>query len=519
MHAVGVANDVGCDYASGMSDAGNSSDYQRFCQLLDARHACIAIITAEESEAIALVARAAIDRGTSVRCWSYTHGVHDALVEQSDGVADTQHPAAGLYHLITKPQSGIIMLLDMVGHLDGPKAVRLLRDLIETQRRIRGHVVLIDHSEKLPGIIASMSTRFELSLPDDAELKKIVADVVRREHREGGRIDTRVHASTLETIVRNLRGLTRRHAEQIITEVLLRDRRLTDGDVSDVLAHKRRVLHRDGLLEYVESPASLEQIAGMRGLKRWLGERTLTLGPELESVGLQAPRGVLMLGVPGAGKSLSAKAVASAWQRPLLRLDPSVLYDRYIGESERRLREALQQAEAMSPLVLWIDEIEKGFASAASQSVDGGLSQRMFGSLLTWMQEHRAPVFLFATANNIEALPPELLRKGRFDEIFFVDLPTAEVREAVFRIHLSRRNQDVGKFDLPALVEASEGFTGAEIEQAIISALHRALAGKKRLTTAGLLEAVRNSPPLAVTAAERISKLREWARGRCVAAD
>jgi len=226
-----------------------------------------------------------------------------------------------------------------------------------------------------------------------------------------------------------------------------------------------------------------------------------------------------MLGVQGAGKSLCAKAIATAWHQPLLRMDPSTLYASYIGESERNLRQALRQTEAMSPVVLWIDEIEKGFASAASQSTDGGLSKRMFGTLLTWMQEHEAPVFVVATANDIEALPPELLRKGRFDEIFFVDLPTEPVRRDIFAIHLKKRRRDPQQFDLQALARTSEGYSGAEIEQAIISALHEAYADNAELDTGRILTALRTSPPLSVTMAETVQCLRAWSKGRCVPVD
>jgi SpoVK/Ycf46/Vps4 family AAA+-type ATPase len=226
-----------------------------------------------------------------------------------------------------------------------------------------------------------------------------------------------------------------------------------------------------------------------------------------------------MLGVQGAGKSLCAKAIATAWHRPLLRLDVGNLYDQFIGQSERRLREALKQAETMAPNILWIDEIEKAFASAASRNTDGGLSRRMFGSLLTWMQEHVAPVFLVATANDIEALPPELLRKGRFDEIFFVDLPTRDIRRDIFAIHLKKRNRQPQQFDLDRLADASHGFSGAEIEQAILSALHDAYDRESELTNDLLLNAVTTSPPLSVTMAERIDELRQWARTRCVPAD
>jgi SpoVK/Ycf46/Vps4 family AAA+-type ATPase len=226
-----------------------------------------------------------------------------------------------------------------------------------------------------------------------------------------------------------------------------------------------------------------------------------------------------MLGVQGAGKSLCAKAIATAWQRPLLRMDVGALYDRYVGESERRLRDALEQAEQMAPLILWIDEIEKAFASAASRSTDGGLSQRMFGSLLTWMQEHEEPVFLVATANDIEALPPELLRKGRFDEIFFVDLPKKATRRQIFAIHLKKRQRDPEAFDLDALAAAADGFSGAEIEQAVIAALHEAFFEKQDLRTEHVLGALQSSPPLSVTMAERVAALRAWAEERCVPAD
>lgn len=221
----------------------------------------------------------------------------------------------------------------------------------------------------------------------------------------------------------------------------------------------------------------------------------------------------------GAGKSLCAKAIATAWQQPLLRLDPGNLYHKYIGESERNLRQALKQVEMMAPVVLWIDEIEKAFASAASHSSDGGLSQRMFGTLLTWMQEHPPGVFMAATANNIEALPPKLLRKGRFDEIFFVDLPKANARKDIFKIHLSKRKRDPNQFDLNELAKVSEGYSGSEIEQAIITALHEAFASKSELTTSLIAEALKASPPLTVTMAETVQDLRQWAQGRCVNVD
>jgi SpoVK/Ycf46/Vps4 family AAA+-type ATPase len=269
----------------------------------------------------------------------------------------------------------------------------------------------------------------------------------------------------------------------------------------------------------VQTPLDLSEIGGMACLKEWLKQRKDVFSKEAREFGLTPPKGVLMLGVQGAGKSLCAKAIATAWQQPLLRLDPSTLYNSFIGESEANLRRALLQTEAMAPVILWIDEIEKAFASAASRSADGGLSQRMFGTLLTWLQEHEAPVFVVATANDIEALPPELLRKGRFDEIFFVDLPSAEVRKEIFSIHLSKRSREPEKFDLDALADASDAHSGSEIEQAVISALHTAYADKAELDTDRIVAALKASPPLSATMAEKVQDLRLWAKGRCVCAD
>jgi SpoVK/Ycf46/Vps4 family AAA+-type ATPase len=320
-------------------------------------------------------------------------------------------------------------------------------------------------------------------------------------------------------VLKNLRGLTRRQARQIIIDTVCDDCRFDENDIPVILAQKRKALSGLGLLEYVESPTTLEEVGGLEKLKAWLCQRQNALSDDAMSFGITAPRGVLMLGVQGAGKSLSAKAVATAWRRPLLRMDVGSLYDKYIGQSERQLREALRQAEMMSPIVLWIDEIEKGFASAASESTDGGLSKRMFGALLTWMQEHTAPVFLIATANDIEALPPELLRKGRFDEIFFIDLPNRMARKQIFAIHLKKRGRETEKFDLDALAAASDGFSGAEIEQAIYSALHEAFSAGEELNTSHILRALEESPPLSVTMQEKVEALRDWAKGRCVSAD
>ncbi|GMU22242.1 MAG: ATPase [Phycisphaerae bacterium] len=494
------------------------TDAQRLEQLFHAQHACLSIVTNEEDYALRLVRDAAINLNADLLIWSVIGGVRDGLVADGDPVVETEHPAAGLYHLGSRPGRFLAATLDLAGHLRDERILRLLRDLIARFRETGSHLVLIDHKQDLPDVVWAEATRFEISLPDERELEEIIRDTLRRLHR-ADRITVDINRRGLTTIIRNLRGLTRRQAEQIIIDAVADDRRFDEQDINAILARKRQALQSGGLLEYIEAPVSLDEIGGLRRLKAWLERRREAVGDEAAEFGLGAPRGVLMLGVQGAGKSLCAKAIATAWQRPLLRMDPCALYDRYVGESERRLRDALRQAEAMAPIILWIDEIEKAFASAASRSTDGGLSQRMFGTLLTWMQEHTAPVFLVATANDIEALPPELLRKGRFDEIFFVDLPDQESRRSILAIHLHKRRRDPAVFDLDTLATLSEGYSGAEIEAAVVSALHEAYAAGKQLETSDVAQALRASPPLSVTMAERIADLRTWAAGRCVPAD
>ncbi|HXX93386.1 MAG TPA: AAA family ATPase, partial [Planctomycetota bacterium] len=394
------------------------SDTDRFRRLLEASHACILIQTLDESYATSVIRHATLGQHLQLKAWKNSRGIFDADFADGAALADTEPAAAALYSLMgSDVDRNVIILYDMIEHLSEPRPVRLLRDLIEKVRRKGGAVVLVDSHSELPAALDHETTRFEISLPDEKALGELVREVLSHER---GRLKgpVRLTPSLWTAFLHHLRGLTRQQARQVVLDVISDDGELDEKDLPRVLTRKRQILQKEGLLEFVETPSTLDEIAGMERLKGWLSERKKTLLEEARLYGLVPPRGILMLGVPGSGKSLCAKAVASAWQWPLFRFDPSSLYDKYIGESERHLRETFRQAEAMSPIVLWIDEIEKGFAGAASRSVDGGLSQRMFGSLLTWMQERKAPVFVIATANDIEALPPELLRKGRFDEIF-----------------------------------------------------------------------------------------------------
>lgn len=493
-------------------------DLSQLLALIHARHPSVHIVTAEEPDAIELTTEAARKSNAHLWRWDAVDGLTAPLDPNTPPVEETTHPAAACEWLVLNDVSSIILLIDITDHLQDPRSLRCLRRLITHAAQTGSCVVLLDHADSLPEPIRAWATPFAIDFPDDDEIDRLVRSSLRDAHRSHG-VEIEISNNEYSLVVKNLRGLTRRQCAQIIRDVVSSDRRFDADDLNHILASKRRLLGERGVLEYVESPADLDEIGGMRRLKQWLRERERAFDSKAADFGISPPRGILLLGVQGAGKSLCAKAIATAWKRPLLQLDPGALYDRYIGESERRLREAFAQAEAMAPVVLWIDEIEKGFASAGESSNDGGLSRRMFGSLLTWMQEHRAPVFLVATANDVQSLPPELLRKGRFDEIFFVDLPGVEAREAIFRTHLERRKQDHGVFDLAELVRASEGFSGAEIEQAIVSGLHTAYNGSKKLETAHIVDALRTSPPLSVIMADRIASLRGWAAERCVPAD
>jgi SpoVK/Ycf46/Vps4 family AAA+-type ATPase len=308
-------------------------------------------------------------------------------------------------------------------------------------------------------------------------------------------------------------------AEKILTKAIVEDGTLGAADIQHVIDAKREVVEREGLLEYYPAEAHMSDIADLRSLKGWLAKRRAVVqSPErAQEFGLEFPRGVLLLGVPGCGKSLSAKAVAAEWGLPLLKLDPSNLYNKYIGESEGNFKRAMRAAERMAPVILWIDELEKAFASGGSE--DGGVSQRILGSFLSWMQERQGEVFVVATANDVQSLPPEFLRKGRFDEIFFVDLPDPATRAEIFRIHLEARGHDAEEFDLEGLAERTEGFSGSEIEQTVVSALYTAFSDGGTLGTEGIRAEIAHTHPLSVTMGEKVQAMRAWARDRTVPAN
>lgn len=481
--------------------------------VLDSKVRLIVIESWDERRVLETLAGLAIRRGLGYLTWTVSDGLRQlGTVERADG-PEICEPETVLKLIKHDRQPNLYILCDFHPFLDDqPKLVRLLKDVALAEGAERPTLILVSHALKLPAEVQRYSARFSLALPSEEELLAIVRDEAARwsEGNQGARV--RTDNRTLQQIVKNLRGLTHGEARLMARNVICDDGAITQDDVPELNRSKFRLLDLDGVLGFEYDTARFADVGGLRNLKRWLGERQSSfLGG-----GRDLPKGMMLVGVQGGGKSLAAKAVAGLWGLPLLRLDFACLYNKYFGETERNLREALQLAEQMSPCVLWMDEIEKGLASGDH---DGGVSQRVLGTLLTWMAERTAPVFMVATANVIERLPPELIRKGRFDEVFFIDLPSAEVRAEIFAIHLARRELDATAFDLARLASVSDGFSGAEIEQVVVSALYAAQARQRTVDQELLEEAANATAPLSVVMAEEVNALREWARGRAVSAD
>jgi SpoVK/Ycf46/Vps4 family AAA+-type ATPase len=488
-------------------------------QVIHASNPIISMETPDEARAVATVRQVGQQVGLPLLVWSVTEGLVPMPPDSSTPLVEPGKLAAALRYVKESTYPAIYLFKDVSPHCKDPLVMRSLRDLYFSPNSRFWTLVLID-AVGLPPEARRLTVPFDVGWPDEEELEEILRttfqDVQRRSIHD---VNSKLTKRELELFVQAIRGLTTEEAVRVVTGAICDDNVLDINDLSRVIDAKRNLLGTTGCLEPIVADVSPNEIGGLENMKRWLNMRCGGFSARAREFGIEPPRGILLLGVQGCGKSLCAKVVASAWRMPLLRMDPGVLYQKFIGESEARLREALQQAESMAPVVLWIDEIEKAFASASSDSADGGLSQRMFGTLLSWMQDHRHPIFLIATANNLTQLPPELMRKGRFDEIFFVDLPEAEQRKSIFAIHLKKRNRDKSNFDMAGLVAASVGLSGAEIEQAVISGLYAAFSENSDCSTEHILAAIRATQPLSVVMREHVEQLRKWAKGRCVMAD
>ncbi|MDJ0906790.1 MAG: AAA family ATPase [Woeseiaceae bacterium] len=447
--------------------------------------------------------------------WTVTDGLQRIDIALEPQTINSE-PSDVLKHIRAVSKPAIYVLLDFHPFLDDPVNVRLIKDICIRYREIPRQIVLISHDVKLPAELDTFSARFDMALPSEEERRKIVervADEWTREH-PGSRVQA--DAKAYKMLIQNLAGLTYRDTEQLARNAIIVDGAITKSDLPGVMQAKYELLNRGGALQFEYETARFSDVGGLARLKKWLTQRRAAFRGDENAAHLDAPKGILLLGIQGCGKSLAAKATAGIFDVPLLRLDFGAIYDKYHGETERKLRESLKTADVMAPCVLWIDEIEKGIAGRGGET---GTTQRVLGTFLTWMAEKKSQVFVVATANDITTLPPELVRKGRFDEIFFVDLPDKSVRAAILAIHLTSREQSLSNFDIEDLATAMEGFSGAEIEQAVVAAFYAAHAQKEDLGTGHILQEVRETRPLSVVMQEQVAALRAWAAGRTVPSD
>lgn len=486
--------------------------------LIRAHYALIVVETAEPERAEELVRQAASSLNLHYYYWTRSRGVRRGNQAGDAYFEDTAEPAKALQYA-QQDSAGVYLFRDLTAFLEDPLVISHMLDVVSMFEARRGALVIVGTHVKLPDALRHSATFFKLPAPSYDDYRIVVERMI-REHSARMKVTVELTPQERTRLIQNLHGLTLREAEKIITRQIVEDGSLRSRDIEGVVAAKRQVIQQDGLLEFHPAEHGLNQVAGLKGLKEWLVKRrtVVTDAERAVSFGLRFPKGILLLGVPGCGKSMCAKAVATEWGLPLLKLDPANLYDKYIGDSEKNFKRALQTAERMAPVILWIDELEKAFAQGGDEA-DGGVSRRVFGSFLGWLQDRRGDVFVVATSNDVSKLPPEFIRKGRFDEVFFVDLPTPAVRASIFDIHLARRKQKVADFDLAMLAQASEGFSGAEIEESVVAGLFAAFSANAPLNTQLLLSEIGKTRPLARTMTEKIDELRSWAQDRTVMAD
>jgi AAA+ superfamily predicted ATPase len=494
------------------------SELQDLVALIRANTPLIVIDTRDEARVVELFRQALMQVWRAMFRWSITEGLRRIDIDREDPAESAPDVSSTLLTIRDAHQRGVYLLFDVHPFLGAAMTQRQLREI--TQRRgCQPHVlVVVGHRVELPAELEALAVRYTPRLPDANALLKLVREQAEDYARENGGRRVEVDGEAVQQIVRNLNGLDPIDARRIARHLIFRDGALGPDDLPELAKLKFELLSKNGHLHYEYDSTRMDEVAGARRLKRWVAHRREVFVSGQAPVGLDIPKGLLLLGVQGCGKSMIAKAVAAGFGVPLVRLDFGALYNKFHGETERNLREALAAAEQLSPCVLWIDEIEKGLSSDDGNS-DGGVSRRVLGYLLTWMAERTSRVFLVATANQVSALPPELLRKGRFDEVFFVDLPDAAAREQLFVLHLKKRALDPATFDMTGLVAASEGFSGAETEQAIVSSLYAAHAASAVLNDFLLRAELKQARPLSVLMAEQVEALRDWARGRTLAAD
>jgi len=478
--------------------------------LIKARYSLVYVISHEEARVEEALRKLCMEREMRLEVWSITEGFK--VVANGSGSRDVKDPMKALDHVLRGEGKGLYVLRDFHPFLKEPAVVRRLRDAATELKRTKKSLVLLSPVSKIPPELEkSISAVLDWELPNRQEIEACARKLLPNAPPATQQL-LEADPSFIERVVEGALGLTLVEVENVYAKSLVRTHTF---DLETILEEKKQIIRKSGILEYYEHREEFSDVGGMDILKDWLVKRRSAFSSRAKDFGLPLPKGILLIGVPGTGKSLTAKAVGALWQMPLLRLDVGKIFAGLVGSSEENIRSVIKTAEAIAPAILWIDELEKGFSGTGSSGqTDGGTTSRVFGSFITWLQEKTSSVFVIATANNVQQLPPELLRKGRFDEIFFCDLPDREDRRQILEIHIRRKNRDPGQFDMDRLVDASVDYSGAEIEQAVIAAMYDAFDTGNDLSSDGLLKTLTEIVPLAVTMRESIDGMREWARTR-----
>ncbi len=506
---------------------------KELCDLLRARFPFIHISTYEEERLTNELTRIVstpelIHTIRNVFIWKSSEGFRD---QNGMIIEDTFDKLPALNYVRNYSDPALFIFLDFHVFCEKTNGVldytiiRSLKDLMPNLKQSMQpkNVIFVSPSFTIPDDLKKDVTVMEFKLPTQEEIEEVLDEMIQA--NMAGNLNVNLNEKDKESLVKAAVGLTLQEAENAFARAMVDDGSLNADDVDLVLKEKSQVIKKNDLLEYIDSEVNIDDVGGLENLKKWLRKRDKSWLSSAKKYGLPSPRGVLLTGVPGCGKSLVAKSISSMWHLPLLRFDVSKVFNMYVGNSESNMREAIKTAEAIAPCILWIDEIEKGF-SGLNNGGDSGTSSRIFGTFLSWMQEKTKPVFVVATANNIAGLPSEMMRKGRFDEIFFIDLPTFNERKQIFKVHLESRLKDptvIGTFviddnSLNHLAGLTEGFGGAEIEQIVIMGLFDAFAEDRSITMNDFENSIKNTVPLSVTQAEQIRSIREWADIRAVAA-
>jgi SpoVK/Ycf46/Vps4 family AAA+-type ATPase len=482
--------------------------------LIRARYSVLYLITHEENRLEGMIADMAANQKKKFHVWTATKGMYEHKANHEKLSTDSFHdPSEALNFVLQGEEPTIFLFKDFHPFLEDPQIVRRLRDVEFELRGTYKSILLTAPVLKLPVELQKSISIVDIPLPDEEELFELLNAMAISVAKNNPGV---VKLNKLEAIelARAAQGLTLSEAENAFSKAIVNDRQLDKNDIKLVIEEKRQIIRKSGVLEFYPSDGTLSDVGGLNQLKEWLNLRSKAFKPEAQKFGLPAPKGVLLLGAPGCGKSLTAKVIGNVWNMPILRLDFGSIFSGLVGSSEENMRQALKTAESVAPVVLWIDEIEKGLSGSSSGQSDSGTSTRVFGTFLTWMQEKKSQVFVIATANQIHQLPPELLRRGRFDEIFFLDLPTPDAREEIIKVHLKRLKINIENWDLSQLVYKTQEFSGSEIEHAVLEGLYYAFHESRHLQIVDIEKAIEKIVPLSVTYKETLDSLRNWAKNR-----